>query len=110
MTDAAAEFQKVKGLHPDAVLLTEGGNPVVFLPKFSFRAAAANVVMDLLLVPFFHTGYATRVFFERQIAERGANWRNYRVTDREWWAPSFNNVPASLPWTAILCAHLRDLA
>lgn len=110
MTDATAEFQKVKGLHPSAVVLTEGGNPVVFLPQFSFRGAGANVIMDLLLVPFFHTGYATRVFFQRQIAGRGSNWRSYQVVNRDWWAPSFKDVPASLPWTAILCAHLRDLA
>ena len=46
---AAAEFAKLKALHGAAVLLTEGGNPVALLPAFDFKAAGADVKMNLLL-------------------------------------------------------------
>jgi hypothetical protein len=106
MTDTAAEFEKLKALHVGAVLLSEGGNPVVYLPDFSFRAVGKDEKMDLLLHPSFHSGYATRLFFQRRTAKEG-NWNTHQVADREWWALSWKDVPASLPWTNILCAHLR---
>ena len=42
MSDAAAEFAKLKTLHAAAVLLQEGGHPIVFLPQFPFRAAGRD--------------------------------------------------------------------
>jgi hypothetical protein len=84
---AAAEFAKLKALHGAAVLLTEGGNPVALLPAFDFKAAGADVKMNLLLVPFQHSGYVTRLFFERKIEGRGQNWTHHRVVDRQWWTP-----------------------
>ncbi|MBN9248192.1 MAG: hypothetical protein J0I81_12250 [Hyphomicrobium sp.] len=105
--DGYAALQK---LHPACVLLKEGGVPAVLLQKFSFRAANIDVTMDLLLYPSAHSGYTTRLFFERQIAGTASNWNQHRVAEREWWAPSWQNVQASLPWPAMLCAHLRAVA
>lgn len=110
MTDAAQNFAGLQAMHREAVLLKEGGQPVALLPAFGFMAADAPVRMDLLLVPFAHSGYETRLFFERQITGRGANWNQHRVIERNWWAPSWNHVPASLRWTQMLLAHLRAIA
>lgn len=110
MSDASAEFAKLKALHDAAVLLAEGGNPVALLPAFGFKAAGSDIKMNLLLVPFHHSGYVTRLFFERKIEGRGQNWTQHRVIDRQWWAPSWNHVQPSLPWPAMLCAHLRAVA
>lgn len=107
VSDPAKEFVGLKAMHGGAVLLTEGGQPVVLLPAFSFTAGGQVQTMDLLLVPFNHSGYVTRLFFERQIAGRGANWKQLRVVERNWWAPSWNHVPASMKWTQMLLAHLR---
>lgn len=104
------EIAAVKMMHAAARLLTEGGRPVVFLPGFSFRAAAKDQKMDLLLVPWEHSGYVTRLFFERPITERGQNWTQHYLIDRNWWTPSYNGVIATLPWREILCAHIRGLA
>lgn len=110
MTDAAKEFAGMAAMHLDATLLREGGQAVVLLPKFRFVAGSISHEMDLLLVPFSHSGYVTRLFFEKKIDNRAANWNQHRVVERNWWAPSWNNVPASMPWTKMLSAHLRAVA
>jgi hypothetical protein len=107
VSDAAKEFAKLKMMHPDAALLKEGGQPVAFLPGFAFTIAGQPCKMDLLLVPFHHSGYITRLFFERKLDGRAGNWNPHRVIERNWWAPSWNHVPADLPWTKMLTAHLR---
>lgn len=111
MTDAAKEYANLKAMHGSAVLLKEGGQPVALLPAFQFTAVGERLFkMDLLLVPFAHSGYLTRLFFERQIEGCGSNWNTHRVVERNWWAPSWNHVPASLRWTQMLLAHLRAVA
>jgi hypothetical protein len=110
VTEPATQFDGVKAVHAGALLLTEGGQPVVMLPAFGFTAGDKAYQMDLLLMPFKHSGYVTRLFFERKIEGRGANWRQYRVVERNWWAPSWNNVPATMPWRQMLMAHLQAVA
>jgi hypothetical protein len=107
VSEPAKQFAGLKAMHDGAALLSEGGQPVVLLPGFAFTTGVQAQVMDLLLVPFAHSGYVTRLFFARQIAGRGANWKEHRVVERNWWAPSWNNVPATMPWTKMLLAHLR---
>jgi hypothetical protein len=104
------EYSALKLLHAAARLLPEGGRPVVLLPAFSFRAAGRDQKMDLLLVPWEHSGYATRLFYQNAISERGQNWTQHCVIDRNWWAPSYNGVLTTLPWREILCAHIRSVA
>jgi hypothetical protein len=110
MSDPAAEFEKLKAMHGDALLLKEGGVPLALLHQFNFRAAGADQKMDLLLYPARQGSYATRLFFERRIAGVGAHWTRHRILDRDWWAPSWKDVEPTLPWTAMLCAHLRAVA
>lgn len=110
MSPESAGLDAIKAIHAESRLLKEGGAPVVLLPGFAFRAAGADMRMDLLLHPSAHTGYTTRLFFQNQVSGRGANWKQYRVADREWWAPSWQNVPASMAWPAMLCAHLKAVA
>lgn len=110
VNDTAAQFEGIKAMHAGAALLKEGGQPVVMLPAFGFTAGDQAYQMDLLLVPFAHSGYVTRLFFERQIAGRGRNWKQHRVVERNWWAPSWNNVPATLAWRQMLMAHLGAVA
>lgn len=104
------EFATLTALHSIARLLSEGGRPVVLLPRFSFQAAGKDAQMDLLLVPWEHSGYVTRLFYERAIPERVQNWSQHVVLSRNWWAPSWNHVPATYPWREILLAHLRAVA
>jgi len=110
VSDAATEFANLKDLHAGAVLHQEGGKPVVLLPAFSFVAGGKGETMDLLLHPSAHSGYVTRLFFERKIEGRGAHWKQHRLLERTWWAPSWKNVQPDQPWTSMLCEHLRAVA
>lgn len=110
MSNSAQEFAHLSAMHESAALLREGGRAVVLLPAFGFTAAGCKVTMDVLLVPFAHSGYTTRLFFERQVDGRGSNWTEHRVVDRTWWTPSWNNIPESTPWPQMLRAHLRAVA
>lgn len=110
MSDPTAEFEKLKTLHGSAVLMKEGGIPVVLLPDLPFKAVGKDQKMTVLLHPASHSGYATRLFFERKIEGVAASWGEHRVVDRQWWALSWKDVHATLPWPAMLCAHLRAVA
>jgi hypothetical protein len=109
VTDANAEFPAVQKMHSTAMLVSEAGKPAVVLPAFKFRAGGNVVEMTLLLVPFEHSGYATRLFFERKLegAGQSTNWTEHTVVSRKWWAPSWKDVAPDLPWISMLGAHLR---
>ena len=66
MSDPAEEFAHLKAMHESAVLLKEGGKPVALLPAFGFTAAGRGETMDLLLVPFEHSGYTTPAVLRAQ--------------------------------------------
>jgi hypothetical protein len=107
-----AKFAALKAIYPQAVLESEGGKPVGILPDMKFQAGNATQQMTLLLVPFEHSGYATRLFFERALKGFGSsdNWKEHTLLNRKWWAPSWANVSANLTWGSMLCAHLRAVA
>jgi len=110
VSDDSPGLAAIKALSDGCRLLREGGNPVVLLPAFPFLSAGRAMRMDLLLHPGAHSGYVTRLFFERQVEGKGANWTKHRVVDREWWAPSWKDVPPTLPWPSMLAEHLRAVA
>lgn len=112
MIDAAVEFASIQAMHPSASLHQEGGQPVVLLPSFKFRAGDKTVEMALLLYPAGHSAYVTRLFFEQKLEGVGQsrNWTEHTVLSRKWWAPSWNNVVVDQPWVSMLGAHLRAVA
>ena len=109
MTDAAAEFAAIQAMHASAILHTEGGKPLVLLPNFKFRVGDKAVQMALLLHPSEHSGYVTRLFFEKKLegAGQSQNWNEHTVLSRKWWTPSWKDVIADQPWISMLAAHLR---
>lgn len=108
----ASNLASLRALYPTAALHTEGGNAVALIPDAKFRAGGKTEQMALLLVPFAHSGYVTRLFFERALPGVGAsqNWTEHTVLGRKWWAPSWKDVVPSQPWISMLCAHLRAIA
>lgn len=110
--DAAAEFAAMQAMHPGAALHSENKVSVVLLPDFKFRVGTRTEQMSLLLYPSSHSGYDTRLFFERKLegAGQSRNWTIHTVLSRQWWAPSWKGVAPEQPWTSMLCAHLRAVA
>ena len=112
MTETDAKFAALQAMYPAASLHAEGGKPVVLLPDAKFHAGGKAEQMALLLFPSEHSGYVTRLFFERKLEGAGEsrNWTEHTVLSRKWWAPSWKDVIASQAWTSMLCAHLRAVA
>lgn len=106
---AADELARLRRINRAAELWDEGGQPLVFLPELKLQHGSRSEVVDALLVPRAHSGYTTRLFLSRPFANRGQNWTVHQIMGRVWHAMSFNNVPASLPWNAILASHLGPL-
>lgn len=105
--DPDCQLQKIKTLHPGAIQFMESGIPFVFLPSFTFHVAEQEQTMDLLLCPAAHTNYPTRLFFHSQIPGKGANWNQFYIAGKQWWAHSWQGVEANIPWLKILYAHLE---
>ena len=68
-----------------------------------------KVTVDGLLCPRDHASYTTRLFLSQPFPNRGQNWTVHQIMGRAWHTMSFNNVPASLPWSEILAIHLGQL-
>lgn len=107
--DAAAELETLRAMCEGAEKWTEGGQPVAYLPRFRFKVQGEERVADLLLMPFAHSGYETRLFFrEPQTTDQA--WSTIVVCGQPWHAVSWRGVMPDLPWRQILAAHLRALA
>ncbi|MDR3410739.1 MAG: hypothetical protein P4L87_07320 [Formivibrio sp.] len=113
MTEADTNnLASLRAIYPTASIQTEGSKAVVLMPEAKFSVAGKMEQMALLLVPFEHSGYVTRLFFERRLegAGQSQNWTEHMVLSRKWWAPSWKDVVATQPWVRMLCAHLRAVA
>lgn len=107
--DAATELDTLKSMCPGAAIWSEGGQAAAYLPSFRFQTGEGERTMDLLLVPFAHSGYSTRLFFKEVPLQGGVHWTQHTVCGQAWWTRSWNGVLATLPWLQILGAHLRSV-
>lgn len=106
--DARTQLQTLRGLCPEAELMTEGGQTAVYLPGVQFQAGTARVTRDLLLWPGPRDNYLTRLFLSGQVSGSVSRaWTAFTLCGRSWWAVSWQGVPANLPWIEILANHLR---
>ena len=113
MSEEDPKFAALQAMHPAASLHTEGGQPLALVPGAKFIIAGGkSMEMTLLLFPAAHSGYVSRLFFERKLegVGRSQNWNQHTVLGRAWWAPSWQGVNPDQPWTSMLCAHLRAVA
>jgi hypothetical protein len=102
-------FEPVKAAWPDAEYWEESGLPYAYIPSMSFSSGGNSLTMKVLICPAQRDGYASRLFFEKQVPGRGANWKVFQIRGQQWWACSWGNVAASMPWLVILANHLRPL-
>jgi hypothetical protein len=108
MSDPATELVKLRELYPAAEIWTDGGKPAVFMPRLQFKAGNTVQTRDALLWPQARENYATRLFLSDRVAGGCAqNWHPYSICGRQWYACSWQGVPATLSWIEILANHLR---
>lgn len=103
-----APFEALKALIPAAELFREGGVAGAYIPQLAIATQQGEVHADVLLFPHAHSGYVSRLFFERQLqGEKAQNWTSHSLGGRTWWACSWQGVEPSLPWIEVLACHLK---
>jgi len=108
--NALAEIGKLRSFYPGAEQWEEGGAILAFIPGIRVPRENDTIEVNGLLWPYSRDGYSTRLFLDRKIpASKANNWNPFTICGETWWACSWNQVPASLPWIEILANHLRAL-
>jgi hypothetical protein len=101
------QIEELKSLCPDAAVFTETGEEFVLLPSLKLPSGATPAVVDGLLCPRSHSGYATRLFLSQPVIGRGNNWTTVRILDRVWHTPSWRDVGADLRLIEIVLGHFN---
>lgn len=109
MTTKPKGFDALKALCGKARLMSDGGTDFVFLPDLRIWTNSTTIAMDALLCFQAHSGYATRLFLEKAIANKASNWTTHSIMGRLWHSWSWGGVAASLPLPDMLANHLRAL-
>ena len=104
------EFEKLKAVFPSAQALGNGDRINVFLPKLPIRSNGKLIHRDVLLCPYEHGGYDTRLFLSEPVEGKGQNWSTHTLFTRNWHTWSWRYVSAAQAWSAILANHLAALA
>ncbi len=107
--DDAAQFDRVRVLYSDAILLAEGGQAYVHFPALPIATPQGAMVREALLCPHAHSGYLTRLFLSETVPSNVNNWTKHILFTRPWFTWSWQNVEATQPWTTILANHLAAL-
>jgi hypothetical protein len=92
---------------PGAEEMTEAGVPYFHLPKL--KLPGGDTVVEALLCPQQHGGYATRLFLSSPVPGKGANWSVHQILGKAWHTWSWNGVPSTLRPLQILLGHLDAL-
>src|SRR4051812_24652319 len=92
MTFPDDQIKELKTLCPGAAQSEEGGKPYFLLPGLNFSESATPSKCDCLLCPVERDGYASRLFFAKQIGSpRQLNWNasNVSILGCLWFAHSW---------------------
>ena|SRR5260221_10340586 len=105
MDDAA--MNELRSVCPGAEEMSEGGITYIRLP--SLKLPSAPGVVDALLCPQQHGGYATRLFLSAPVPGKGDNWTTHQIFGHTWHTWSWKDVPANIRPLEILLSHLDAL-
>lgn len=99
----------LRDLCDEVRVVTDGQYTLVLLTALRFPSDGQTLTMDALLCPQQHENYATRLFLERALPSKGANWKPHSFIGRPWHTFSWQNVGPELSLREILFAHLDPL-
>ncbi len=104
--DDLAELERCYGtVRP----IVEAGFNFVHIEKLKFVTDGNEVEAEALLCPQLRDGYSTRLFLSRPFPNKGQNWSQHTILDRNWHSWSWQNVPAEQRLVQILLSHLKAL-
>lgn len=103
-----SKFEELRRVYPTAQKVQEGQRLLAFLPGLMVSTSAGPRKVNALLYPYDHNGYQTRLFFSEQLPSH-ANFSAFNVCGATWYAPSWQGISASLPWSEIVANHLRAI-
>ncbi|MBU6214750.1 hypothetical protein KGM48_02820 [Patescibacteria group bacterium] len=101
-----AQLVPLRDVCDDAKILAEGQYTFVLLTGLRFRSGDATLTMNALLLPQEHEGYVTRLFVERIVPGKGANWKAYPFLGQTWHACSWKDVVKEQTLVEMLYGHL----
>ena len=104
---AQDQIDELKLLCPEARAAVEAGQDYVLLPDLKLPPGTSPAVVDGLLCPSQHTGYTTRLFLSAEVAGKGANWKTFRILDRNWYSPSWQGIASDLRLMEMVIGHLE---
>ncbi|USN88266.1 MAG: hypothetical protein H6779_02365 [Candidatus Nomurabacteria bacterium] len=90
-------------------VLADGPHHFILLTNLELISDGKVVVMDALLCPFAHTGYATRLFLAEPLSHKQKNWTIHQLLGRNWHTWSWKGVEANQRLSQILASHLTAL-
>jgi hypothetical protein len=109
MNFAEEQLNDLRSLCREAKVMPEGQHVFVFLSGLRLRHGSETLTMDALLCPQEHSGYATRLFLERSIPDRGANWTIHSILGKPWHTWSWKEVSNDQTLIEILGGHIVAL-
>ena len=114
MSAPEEQIELLRDICPGAQLFDEAGGKVAYLPGFEWPHLGVEHKMDLLLIPFPHTGYDNRVFFAEQLPPGPSapqpQWTSRTAIGRNWMAPSVRGISNDRSWPEMLAGFLRVIA
>jgi len=109
MSTAAERFAAFQTIYPNAELVGPQEQPYAYIPELVVKSDGQSKTIGVLVQPWADGGYTSRVYFSEKFSSKGANWNTSTILANMWWVCSWNNVPASVPWSEILINHLTPL-
>lgn len=104
------EIAELKRCHPNLTLAEEGGKVYLRIEGLTLPEGCQPSSVTALLCPSEHSGYSSRLFFDRQITHKGpgTNWNASGVVilGQPWWAVSWKIHPENKRLLGKLQGHL----
>ena len=107
MSAPPEQMQELRHVCANAHEMAEGDIVYLHLPVLKLPSNLG--VVEALLCPQAHSGYATRLFLSASFPQKAANWTTHTILSRTWYTWSWKDVPANQRLAEILAQHLVAL-
>jgi len=109
---AEEQLNALLDLCDEVSVLKDGTSVFVHMKNLRYTCGGTPLTMNALLSPQEHSGYATRLFFERKhdfaLADGNPpNWQVQVVLGTTWHTWSWKDVPANQELIGIVAGHLK---